>query len=135
MSTNRDELKGRTKQLGLRVIRMAETLPAGRASDIIAKQILRSATSVGANYRAACRARSDAEVISKLSIVLEEADETMYWLEILVEAKIVPEGKLSALMTEANEIVAIVVTALKTLKARQNLNSRNGRKNLAEEQA
>lgn len=132
MRQYKEELKQRTKQLGLRVIDMTEALPHGLTADVIAKQIVRSATSVGANYRAACRARSIAEVIAKLSIVLEEADETMYWMEMLIDARIVPESKLDSLMIEANEIVSILVTSLKSLKYRQSRYVRGSKKTSAE---
>jgi four helix bundle protein len=80
------------------------------------KQLLRSGTSIGANYRAAFRSRSRAEFISKVGIVLEEADETVYWLELLLEANIFPKSKIESLLTEANELTAIFVTALRTSK-------------------
>lgn len=110
-----EQFRDRTKQLALRVIRMVETLPRGRTSDVIGRQVLRSATSVGANYRAVCRARSVEAMIAKLDIVLEEADETLYWLELLIEAGLVSETRLADLMSETNEIVAMVVASLKTL--------------------
>jgi four helix bundle protein len=114
---NEQQFKDRTKELGLRVVRLVEALPAGRTADVIAKQILRSATSVGANYRAACRGKSAADMISKLDIVLEEADETLFWLEIIVGAELMPANKLRDLMAETSEIVAMTVTSLKTLRA------------------
>ena len=83
---NSDELKARTKQFALRVIRLVESLPRGRTADVIGKQLLRSGTSVGANYRAACRAKSTADFISKMGTVEEEADESLYWMELLIEA-------------------------------------------------
>jgi four helix bundle protein len=85
---------------------------------VISRQLLRSATSIGANYRAACRGKSTADVISKLSIVEEEADESVYWLELLVESNIVPESQVTDLLKEANEIVAMIVASIKTLRAR-----------------
>ncbi|MFM8009149.1 MAG: four helix bundle protein, partial [Dolichospermum sp.] len=81
---NEQQFKTRTKQLALRVIRLVESLPNTKTADVIGKQLLRSATSVGANYRSACRAKSTADLIAKLSIVEEEADETLYWLELLI---------------------------------------------------
>jgi four helix bundle protein len=108
----------RTKSLGLAAIKLVESLPRRQATQILGAQLLRSATSVGANYRAACRGRSAAEVIAKMSIVLEEADETAYWLELLSEADLVPPAKLQALLAESNEIVAMTVASLKTLKSR-----------------
>jgi len=112
------EFKNRTKNLALRIIRMVESLPSSRAADVIGKQLLRSATSVGANYRAACRGKSPADVISKLGIVEEEADESLYWMELLAEAGLVSEGKLVKLVSEMNEIVAMTVASIKTLRAR-----------------
>ena len=106
--------KKRTKQMALRVIKMVASLPNTQAGNVIGRQIIRSATSVGANYRAACRAKSTADFINKLKIVEEEADETLYWLELIVEAELFPEKKLSALMTEVDEIVAMTVASIKT---------------------
>ena len=113
------EFKNRTKQIALRVIRLVESLPNTNSAQIIGKQLLRSATSVGANYRAACRGKSEAEVLHKLSIVEEEADESLYWLELLVESNIVAETKLSALMHDINEIVAMTVSSIKTLRSKK----------------
>ena len=120
--------KVRTKQLALRVIRLVESLPKGMTANVIRRQVLRSATSVGANYRAACRAKSVADMIAKLSIVEEEADETLYWLELLVEAGLMPEARLSNLMQETNEIVAMVVSSIKTLRQRQRTEQAQRRK-------
>ncbi|NJO52337.1 MAG: four helix bundle protein [Leptolyngbyaceae cyanobacterium RM2_2_4] len=110
--------KQRTKAIALRVIRLVETLPWQGSAGVIGKQLLRSATSVGANYRAACRARSTADLIAKLGIVEEEADECLYWMELLVEAGLVPENKLKSLMAEVNEIVAMTVQSIKTLRTK-----------------
>lgn len=104
----------RTKQLAIRVIKMTDSLPKSKAGDVIGRQIIRSATSVGANYRAACRAKSTADFINKLKIVEEEADETLYWLEIIVEAELLSEKKLKALMKETDEIIAMTVASIKT---------------------
>ena len=120
---NEEEFKRRTKDLGLRVIRLVEALPQKPTAVVIGKQLLRSATSVGANYRAACRARSTADMIARLKIVEEEADETLYWLELLIEARLVPDNQLADLMKETNEIVAMTIASLKTLRARQNRQS------------
>jgi len=114
-----EQFKFRTKQLALRVIRLVEALPKGRSTDIIGRQLLRSATSVGANYRAACRAKSAADMIAKLSIVEEEADETLYWLELLGDSGLIHESRLADLMKETDEIVAMTVAAIKTLRMRQ----------------
>ena len=112
------EFKGRTKRLALRVIGLVEDLPRSTTVDVISRQLVRSATSVGANYRSACRGKSTADVLSKLAIVEEEADETIYWLELLVEVKIVPESRIRDLLQEANEIVAMTVSSIKTLRGR-----------------
>jgi four helix bundle protein len=115
---NEQQFKHRTKQLALRVIRMVEALPNGLATDVIGKQILRSATSVAANYRAACRGRSTEAMIAKLDIVLEEADETLFWLERLIESGLMSATRLVDLSNETNEIIAMVIASLKTLRAK-----------------
>ena len=112
-------MKTRTKQFALRVIRLFESLPAEKVARRIGDQLLRSGTSVGANYRAACRARSPAEFRSKLGICEEEADESLYWMELLVEANIVPEQRLDNLMQETDEILAIIVVSIKTSAANE----------------
>jgi len=109
----RDELKQRTKLFALRVIKLFKTLPNTTDAQIIGKQLLRSATSVAANYRSACRARSNAEFHSKVSIVIEEADETMFWIELLWEADIVKKGLLENLYQENEEILKIMATSRK----------------------
>jgi len=114
---DRDQFKKRTKQLALRAIRLSQALPRSQEGDVIGRQVLRSGTSVGANYRAACRAKSTADYINKLKIVEEEADETLYWLELLVEAKIVPETDLAPLMKEVDEIIAMTVSSIKTSRS------------------
>jgi four helix bundle protein len=111
--------KDRTKKLALRIIELVEELPNRRIADVIGRQLLRSATSVGANYRSACRGRSTADVLSKLAIVEEEADESIYWMELLVEAYIIPESRVAELMSETNEIVAMTVASIKTLRKRK----------------
>jgi four helix bundle protein len=111
---NQDELKTRTKHFGLEIIRLVEALPKGETSYVIRRQLLRSATSVGANYRAACRGRSKAEFIAKLGIAIEEADESIYWLEMLVDAKLVPEEKVKEQINEANQLLAILTASSKT---------------------
>jgi four helix bundle protein len=115
---NEEIFKGRTRQLALEIIQLVESLPRNRAADVIGRQLLRSGTSIGANYRAACRGKSKADVISKLAIVEEEADETIYWMEMLIESKIVQPSLLNLLMKESNEIVAMVVASIKTLRGR-----------------
>src|SRR5436190_2970682 len=111
----RAEFVERTKQFALAVVALVEALPAGRTADVIGKQLLRAGTSVGANYRAACRARSAAEFCSKMGIV-EEADECGYWMELLIDAELVRPDLLEGLLTEANELVAIVVASIKTAR-------------------
>ena len=113
-----EEIKQRTKQYTLRVIRLVNALPPGRASDVLGRQLLRSGTSVGANYRSACRSRSDADFLARMGIVEEEADEAVYWMELLVESGLVPARRLAPLMQEGNEILAMVVASIKTTRAR-----------------
>ncbi|NJP11886.1 MAG: four helix bundle protein [Leptolyngbyaceae cyanobacterium RU_5_1] len=115
---DQEAFKSRTKQLALRVIRLVEALPHSQTATVIGRQLLRSATFVGANYRAACRGKSTPDLIAKLGIVLEEADECLYWMELLVEASLVPQEKLAGLMSETNEIVAMTVASIKTLRER-----------------
>ena len=116
------EFKDRTKQLGLRIIRLVEALPKTDTARVIGKQLLRAGTSVGANYRAACRGRSSADMANKLSIVEEEADEVLFWFELLVEADMVTEEKLKPLMEETDEIIAMTVASKKTLRRHAGFN-------------
>src|SRR4030066_505268 len=109
-------LKERTKCFALEIIKLVESLPKGRTADVIGRQLLDAGTSVGANYRAACRARSPADFISKMGIVEEEADETIYWMELLIEAKLVQENDISGLLDEANQILAMTVSSIKTAR-------------------
>jgi four helix bundle protein len=109
-------MKQRTKQCALSVIHLCRTLPSTEEARVIGRQLLRSATSVGANYRAVCRARSTADFLSKLGIVLEEADETLFWLELLVDTGTSPPEKTRLLMQEADELVAILVASLRTAR-------------------
>jgi nifR3 family TIM-barrel protein/four helix bundle protein len=115
---NEQQFKDRTKQVALRIIHLVEALPKTKTAQTIGGQLLRCGTSVGANYRAACRGKSPADVIAKLGIVEEEADESIYWLDLLVEAKILPEPRLRPLMDELAEIVCMTVASIKTLRAR-----------------
>ena len=110
------DFQRRTKQFALEVIRLAEILPRSRATEVIARQLLRSCTSVAANYRAACRAKSPADFISKMGTVEEEADESQFWLEMLDEARLVQADQLRPLIKEANQLVSIVVASRKTAK-------------------
>ena len=112
-----EELRGRTKQFALRIIRLFTVLPKTTESQVIGKQLLRSGTSAAANYREACRARSDAEFISKLGIVEQELDETALWLELLTETGIVEDGRLRPLIAETDELLKIVVSSIKRVKA------------------
>jgi four helix bundle protein len=111
------ELRRRTKDFALRIMRMCRTIPSTRETNIINNQILRSATGVAANYRAVGLARSKAKFISKLGVVLEEADETVFWLELLSDSGIIPASKLRELMAEGNELVAIFLASRKTAKS------------------
>lgn len=111
------QLKDRTKMFALRVIKMSEVLPRTRAANVITNQILRSATSMAANYRAVGCARSKAEFIAKLGVVLEEADETVFWLEMLADSGIVPAKRIGEMLNEANQLVLIFSASRKTAKA------------------
>jgi four helix bundle protein len=112
----RDTLQIRTKKFALRIIRLCQSLPKTEEARIIGKQLLRAGTSVAANYRAACRGRSSAEFFSKISIVIEEVDETLFWLELIVEANIIKQELLTDLYQEGEEILKITVTARKHSK-------------------
>jgi four helix bundle protein len=112
------QFKERTKGIALRVIKLIEALPRGRAEDVLARQLMRSATSIGANYRAACRARSAADMVSRLSVVEEEADEAIYWIELLAEAGYVRAKKIESLRNEIHEVVSMTVASIKTLRSR-----------------
>ncbi len=109
-------LKDRTKVFALRVMNLVDALPKTTSAVAIGRQLVRSGTSVGANYRAACRGRSKAEFIAKLGIVVEEADETCFWLELIMEGKLLPEAKVQPLYKEADELTAIFVSSSKTAK-------------------
>lgn len=118
-----EQIKKRTKQIGLEIIKLIDELPNKPSAWAIAKQIVRSSTSVGANYRAACRAKSEPDFINKLKIVEEEADETHYWLEILEESGMVGSERITTVKKEVNEIISIVVASIKTLREKQNRKS------------
>ena len=111
---NADEMKLRTKKFALRIMKLAESLPRSTSGRTLAPQIVRSGTSVAANYRSAGKARSKAEFIAKIGTVEEEADETALWLELLVESGTMPAKKLSALLAEANALTAIMAASRKT---------------------
>ena len=111
--------KARTKRLAVAIIKQVDRLPRSLAADAIGRQLIRSGTSIGANYRSACRAKSTPDMINKLKIVEEESDETEYWLELLVEADLVPQEKIQSLYKETDEILAMTVASLKTLRNRK----------------
>jgi four helix bundle protein len=116
-----DELKARTKQFALRVIKVVAALPKSIQGRAVANQLVRCGTSVAPNYRAACRARSRNEFVAKIGVVLEEADETQLWLELIIEAKLIPVKRVQPLLNEASELVAIFVASRKS--ASSNLKS------------
>lgn len=121
-----DDLKARTKQFGLRVIRFARELPRTEEARMIGRQLLRSGTGVGANYRGVCRCKSDADFISKVGTCIEEADESGYWIELLIEAGVVAERAAGTLLQESHELTRIFVASRETVRAR--LKARNGNK-------
>lgn len=103
----------------MEVVRLVESLPRNRIAEVIGRQLLRAGTSVGANYRAACRGKSASDVVAKLRIVEEEADESIYWVELLVEAGVVTPNRMDAIRKEANELLAMTVASIKTLRSRK----------------
>jgi four helix bundle protein len=113
------ELQNRTKQFALRVIKLTAALPKTTAGEVLGKQLLRSATSVAANYRSACRGRSKAEFIAKVGIALEECDESQLWLELIVESGLMPAARVAELLKEADELTAIFVATLRTAKGQR----------------
>jgi len=115
---NENQMKDRTKHFGLDIIKVASLLPNTAAGRIIGNQLIRAGTSVGANYRAACRARSKAEFAAKLGVVEEEADESAYWMELIAEGGLLEEDSVRALISEADEIVAIMVASRKSVTKR-----------------
>jgi four helix bundle protein len=110
-------LRDRTKALALRIIKLVNSFPQDDVYRVIGHQVLRCGTSVGANYRASMRAKSPADMVNKLKIVEEEADETVFWLEVLIDSEMIPKAKLQPLITEVNEILAITVASIKTIRA------------------
>ena len=116
-----DQLKGRTKMFSIMVINLAEKMPSTISTRVVLNQIVKSATSVGANYRAVCRARSDREFVAKMNIVLEEADETLFWLEIIIDKEWLNKSDIKPIWKEGNELTAIFVSSLKTINNRLNL--------------
>src|SRR2546423_12386038 len=117
MKDEKDDLRRRTKAFALRIIKLYESLPRSGSAHVLGKQVLRSGTSVGANFREAHRARSDAEFISKVGDCLKELEETSYWLELLADAEIVSAHRLISLQDECNQLIAILTTISKKVKA------------------
>jgi len=115
-SMNPEDLKARTRAFALRIIRLAESLPDTPTAKVIRNQMLRCGSSVGANYRAACRAKSKPDFVSKMRTVEEEADETIYWMELLIDAEIVKRARIADLLDEADQILSIVISSIKTAK-------------------
>ncbi|NOT49558.1 MAG: four helix bundle protein [Acidobacteria bacterium] len=114
--TKQEELRDRTKKFAVRIVKLFKALPKTDEARIFGKQLLRSGTSVGANYRAVCRARSHAEFVAKIGVVVEEADETVFWLELLIETEIITATKLGSLLEEANQLLAIMAVSQTTAK-------------------
>ena len=113
---NPEDFKARTKKYAIRVIRLVDALPASRSTNALANQLVRSGTSVGANYRAACRAKSRADFLSKIGTVEEEADESLYWMALLIESGKIKADRLAGLMKEGNEILAMVCASGRTAR-------------------
>ena len=113
---NPEDMKARTRAFALRIIRLAESLPNTPTAKVIRNQMLRCGPSVGANYRAACRAKSKPDFVSKMGTVEEEADETIYWMELLIDAEIVKRPRIADLLDEADQILSIVISSIKTAK-------------------
>lgn len=114
-----EELKKRTKQFAIRIVKLFRSLPRSEEAKIIGRQLLRSGTSVAANYRAVCRSRSKAEFIAKVGVVVEEADETVLWLELLVDTEIVRANRMTKLIVEANELLAIFAASQHTARSQR----------------
>jgi four helix bundle protein len=114
--SKQEELRNRTKRFALRIIRLFRSLPKAVEAQVLGKQLLRSGTAVGANYRACGRARSKAEFIAKIGIVVEEAGETVFWIECLIESGIVKQELLADLLAEANELIAIFAASQNTAR-------------------
>ncbi len=130
---NEDDLKRRTKQFALRVIKLVDTLPKTTAGRAIGGQLVRAGTSVGANYRAACRGRSRADFIAKLGVVEEEADECGYWLELVIEAGLLKPELVNPLLEEANELTAIITSSRITASGNQKSKIKNQKSQIGDE--
>ncbi len=116
---NPEELKKRTKEFAIRIIKLVSSLQKNSIGHTIGNQLLRAGTSVGANYRAACRTKSNRDFIYKINIVEEEADETMFWLELIIETELLPKSRINSLLNEANELTAIFTATGKTSKTKK----------------
>jgi four helix bundle protein len=116
--SERQDLKVRTKQYALRIVRLYVALPKRTEAQVLGKQLLRSGTSVGAHYREACRAKSDADFINKIEGALQELEESAYWLELIAEANLFPTSRIASLMKETNELIAMFVTMVRNTKTR-----------------
>ena len=119
---DKQELQHRTKQFALRIFKLVDALPRTSTGRAVGNQLVRSATSVGANYRAACRARSRAKFAAKLGTVLEEADESLYWLELIRDGELMSDSKISLLLKEANELTAILAAGRKSAASNRTSN-------------
>lgn len=119
------DLRKRTKSFTVSILNLVDSIPMKNSTRVIANQLGKSGSSVGANYRASLRARSDNEYLSKMNIVLEETDESLFWLEVLQELKVVDDNDLKELLNEANELTAIFVATLKNTKSRINNTKKN----------
>lgn len=118
MPSQPEELRDRTKKFAIRIVKLFRAIPKTEEARVLGKQVLRSGTSVAANYRAVCRSRSRADFISKLAVVTEEADETVFWLELLIETDVVRKTQLEPLLTEANELIRIFGSSLRTARSK-----------------
>ena len=116
---NETEFKARTKRLALSILGLVETMPKRTTAQVIGRQLLRCGTSVGANYRAACRSKSTLDMLAKLAIVEEEADEALYWLELAVESVMLPSSAALGVTKETEEILAMTVASMKTLRSKR----------------
>jgi four helix bundle protein len=112
------DLRTRTRQFALRILHLSEALPRSMAGRVMAWQVFRSGSSVGAHYRESCRSRSDAELVSKLEVALQELDETAYWLELIADSRMIRASRIEPLMRETNELTAILVTCVRKVKQR-----------------
>jgi len=112
-------LKERTKRFAFNIIKLVEKLPKGRIADVLGRQLLAAGTSVGANYRAACRAKSSPDFISKMGIVEEEADESIYWMELLIDSGLIQKNDINHLLNEANQILAMTVSSIRTARRKK----------------